>query len=97
MSSFGIIVTVFVLALIVIAMIAFFGYRKSLHKAKGIERGLKMVPLLIHLPPPGDDTTQSNRNIQDIMREKVSQAEVLYSLIAGTARKGFNSGRRALG
>ena len=30
-------------------------YRKMLREAKNYERGLKMVPLLIHLPPSSED------------------------------------------
>ena len=30
-------------------------YRKMLREAKNYERGLKMVPLLIHLPPSSNE------------------------------------------
>ncbi|HSH31767.1 MAG TPA: type IV secretory system conjugative DNA transfer family protein, partial [Candidatus Saccharimonadales bacterium] len=70
---------------------AFLAYRRVLRRAKGIERGLKMVPLLIHLPPPSDDTAASGRDVREVIREKISQAESLYSLIAGTATEGFKS------
>jgi hypothetical protein len=77
---------------IVLAIIAFVAYRRVLRRAKGIERGLKTVPLLIHLPPPGDkDDNQSMRDSREVMRERISQAEVLYDLIAGTAQTGFKS------
>ena len=39
----------------VIAIILFWRTRKLLREAKNYERGLKMIPLLIHLPPPSDD------------------------------------------
>ncbi len=58
---------------------------------RAIERGLKMVPLLIHLPPPSDDSDVGNRDIREVIKEKVSQAEILYELINGTASKGFKS------
>jgi hypothetical protein len=77
---------------LILGGITFMAYRRTLRRAKGVERGLKMVPLLIHLPPPSDDTENSgSRPVQDIMREKVKQAEVLYELIAGTAQPGFKS------
>ncbi len=50
-----------------------------------------MVPLLIHLPPPSDDVEVGTRDVRDVIQEKISQAEVLYNLIAGTAKKGFKS------
>ena len=61
------------------ATIAFLLYRKSLRRAKNIERGLKMVPLLIHLPPPSEDTSAnmqgggSMRDVREIAKESVSQ------------------------
>ncbi|HVQ43511.1 MAG TPA: hypothetical protein VMT30_00915 [Candidatus Saccharimonadia bacterium] len=71
--------------------VAYFTYQKKLRRAKAIERGLKMVPVLIHLPPPSSDTQGENRDLREIMREKTSQAEVLYNLLAGTATEGFKS------
>jgi hypothetical protein len=70
---------------------AYLTYRTKLRRAKAIERGLKMVPILIHLPPPSSDTQGSNRDIREVMREKTAQAEVLYNLIVGTATEGFKS------
>jgi hypothetical protein len=62
-----------------------------MNRAKAIERGLKMVPVLIHLPPSSSDTVAGGRDVRDVMREKVSQAAVMYNLIAGTAKAGFAS------
>ena len=50
----------FLLLLLVMAGLGggYFFYSQSQKRAredKGIERGLKMVPLLIHLPPPSED------------------------------------------
>lgn len=85
-------VILFVVFGLVLGGIAFFAYRRVLRRAKGIERGLKMVPLLIHLPPPADETEQQTmRDSRDVMREKASQAQTLYDLIAGTLQKGFKS------
>jgi len=91
MNSLVILVGLFILFGAGLAFIAFLAYRRTLRHAKGIERGLKMVPLLIHLPPPSDDTEAGSRPMQEVMREKVNQAQVLYDLIAGTAQGGFKS------
>jgi Helicase HerA, central domain len=70
---------------------AYLAYRRVLRRAKGIERGLKMVPILIHLPPQSSDTAAGTRDIREVMREKIAQAEVLYNLLSGTATQGFKS------
>jgi hypothetical protein len=44
-------------------------------EAKNYERGLKMVPFLIHLPPPGDDIDTGGRDERDITDEALSQAQ----------------------
>lgn len=80
-----------ILFIVVLTVGAYFYYRKILRFAKGIERGLKMVPILIHLPPVSDDSEVGGRDVRDVVQEKVSQAETLYSLIASTAKKGFKS------
>jgi len=91
MNSLVVLVGLFVVFGAGLAFIAFLAYRRTLRHAKGIERGLKMVPLLIHLPPPSDDTEGGSRPVQEVMREKVNQAQVLYDLVAGTAQGGFKS------
>jgi hypothetical protein len=60
-------------------------------KLKNYERGLKMVPLLIHLPPSSDDIEGNGRDERDITEEVLSQAQVMYNIIASTATKGFKS------
>lgn len=72
-------------------LIGYLVYRRVFRDAKGIERGLKMVPLLIHLPPGSDDTEVGSRDVREVIQEKVSQAEAMYSIIASTATKGFKS------
>lgn len=75
----------------VLALVGFIVWRRILRFAKGVERGLKMVPILINLPPPSDDSEVGGRDVRDVIQEKISQAEVLYNLIASTAKKGFKS------
>lgn len=70
---------------------AYYQYRKVMREAKNYERGLKMVPLLIHLPPMSDDIEAGNRDERDITEEAISQAQVMYNIIASTATKGFKS------
>jgi hypothetical protein len=91
MNGVALLVVLFVIFGLFLAAFAFVAYRRVLRRAKGIERGLKMVPLLIHLPPPGDSDPNTMRDVRDLMREKVSQAQVLYDLISGTAQPGFKS------
>jgi hypothetical protein len=91
MSGLVVVVLVFFVLAAGLGGFAYFTYRSKLRRAKAIERGLKMVPILIHLPPPSSDTQGSNRDIREVMREKTAQAEVLYNLIVGTATEGFKS------
>lgn len=72
-------------------MFIFSQYRKTLREAKNYERGLKMVPLLIHLPPSSDDVEGNGRDERDLTEEVLSQAQVMYNIIASTATKGFKS------
>ncbi len=71
--------------------IAYLQYRKIVREAKNYERGLKMVPLMIHLPPPSDDIDIGGRDERDVTDEVISQAQAMYNIIASTATKGFKS------
>jgi len=66
-------------------------YRKTLREAKNYERGLKMVSLYIHIPPSSDDLETNGRDERDVTEEILSQAQVMYNIIASTATKGFKS------
>jgi len=85
------------LSLIVLGIIGggvtavFFQYRKLLREAKNYERGLKMVPLLIHLPPTSESLEVGGRDERDLIDEELSQAQVMYNIISSTATKGFKS------
>lgn len=50
-----------------------------------------MVPLLIHLPPSSEDVETGSRDERDLTEEILSQAQVMYNIIASTATKGFKS------
>ncbi len=89
--------------LVLVAAGCAFGYfyiRSLYREQKNYERGLKMVPLLIHLPPISDDTETSGRDIRDVVDENISRAVTLYSILASTAQKGFKArfyGQRHIG
>lgn len=61
--------------------------RTKLRDQKNYERGLKMVPLLIHLPPPSEDTQGGGRDLRDIVDENVSKAQVIYNIISSTVQE----------
>jgi hypothetical protein len=80
--------------LVIILALSAFGYlfvRKTYREQKNYERGLKMVPLLIHLPPPSDDMETGNRDARDVVDENISRAQVLYNILSSTFQKGFKS------
>ena len=89
MTFLIVMVVVFLVLVMVIAPIVFIQSRKILREQKNYERGLKMVTLLIHLPPPSDDTDVGSRDIRDVTDENISRAEFIYSIVASTLRKGF--------
>ena len=63
----------------------------KLRKAKKYERGLKMVPLLIHLPPTTDDIEVGGRDKRDVANEAVSKAQVMYSILSSTTTNGLKA------
>jgi hypothetical protein len=71
--------------------IIFLQARRSFREQKNYERGLKIVPLLIHLPPPSDDTELGNRDVRDVTDETISKAQIIYNIIASTFKKSFKS------
>ncbi len=85
----------FFIALLVIAAIAapiaYVQIRKLFREQKNFERGLKMVPLFIHLPPISDDIDVGGRDTRDVTEENISKAQIMYSIIASTMQKGFKS------
>jgi Helicase HerA, central domain len=74
--------------------------RRNAQSVKNIERGLKMMPLMIHLPPSSDDIDGGGRDVRDIVDENVSKAQIIYNIIASTWQKDKNFkkfGQRHLG
>ena len=80
-----------IIAIILLIAIVFGTKISKLRKAKRYERSLKMVPLLIHLPPTTDDIEAGSRDERDITDEAVSKAQVMYSILASTITKGLKS------
>lgn len=89
----GFLVTVLVIVLVIAGVGAFalLQYRKVVREAKNYERGLKMVPLYIHIPPVSSDIEGGGRDERDVTEEVLSQAQVMYNIIASTATRGFKS------
>lgn len=75
----------------VVAPVIFLHSRKILREQKNYERGLKMVPLLIHLPPPSDDKDAGARDDREIVDENISKAQIVYTIIYSTLQKGLKS------
>lgn len=69
----------------------FMRVRAVAREQKAFERGLKMVPLMIHLPPPSDDTEVGGRDTRDITDETISKAQIIYNIIGSTIQKGFKA------
>ncbi len=88
-----VILLVFAVGVIGLAAIAgpiiFWQSRKIFREQKNFERGLKMVPLLIHLPPQSEDTEAGSRDSRDVLDESISKAQVIYNIISSTLQKGF--------
>ncbi len=80
-----------IVSVIILISIIFASRISALRKAKKYERGLKMVPLLIHLPPTTDDIDAGSRDRRDVANEAVSKAQVMYSILSSTATKGFKT------
>lgn len=92
MNIVAIFIVSFLLFIIfIVGLFIWLRYKKILREAKNYERGLKMVPLLIHLPPSSSDTDVGQRDVRDVTEEVISKAQTLYDIIASTATKGFKS------
>lgn len=74
---------------VILVPIVYLRSRRLTRERKNYERGLKMVPLLIHLPPPSEDTESNGRDIRDVTEETISKAQIVYGIIASTFQKGW--------
>ena len=73
-----------VLAGVVVVMVKIINHKRKL---KDYERELKLIPLLIHLPPQVDDIEIGSRDERDVINEAVSGATVMYSIMSSTLKK----------
>lgn len=62
-------------------------HRQQIQAAKNIERGLKMVSLMIYLPPSSDDLDVGGRDVRDVVDENISKAQIVYNIISSTVEK----------
>ena len=84
------IVVLITLTVVVGVLMVLLKIRKQREK-KNLERGLKMVPMMIHLPPQTEDIQGGGRDERDITNEAISQAQVMYSIISSTLQKGWRA------
>lgn len=91
MAAFLSILVILLIMATIAAPVVFVQVRKVFREQKNFERGLKMVPLLIHLPPLSEDTDVGGRDVRDVTEENISKAQIMYSIIASTMQKGFKS------
>ena len=89
----GVLIAAFVIIFLstAVTVVVFSQYKKTLRDAKNYERGLKMVPMFIHLPPSSEDIDRGSRDERDLTEEVLSEAQVMYNIIASTATKGFKN------
>ena len=86
-----VVILIMVAAAVLFTSIIFGARISKLRKAKKYERGLKMVPLLIHLPPTTDDIEGGSRDERDVASEAISKAQVMYSILSSTITKGVKT------
>ena len=85
------VILIIILSLTILGATIFSSQIGKLRKSKRYERGLKMVPLLINLPPTTDDIDGGGRDKRDIALEAISKSQVMYSILASTLAKGFKT------
>jgi hypothetical protein len=89
MTAVLVVLIIIVVLVLIAAPIVYLQTRRIFREQKNYERGLKIVPLLIHLPPPSDDTALGGRDERDVTEETISKAQIIYNIIATTVQKGF--------
>ena len=89
MAFLFVLIFLLIVAAAVAAPIVLIYTRRNAREQKLYERGLKMIPLLIHLPPISEDTDANGRDVRELIDENISKAQVIYNIIASTYEKGF--------
>ena len=80
-----------ILVVVIILVLAWKIFASAKRDQKNNVRALKMVPMLIHLPPSTDDIQGGGRDERDVIDEQLSEAQVMYSIISSTLKKGLSS------
>lgn len=81
-------VLLFIILIVVLLAGAGFGifwYVKKQRRSKQVERSLKLVPLLLKIPPR--ETNDERRDIREAVKENISKAEGIFRLLSGIASK----------
>ncbi|MEO8863140.1 MAG: hypothetical protein ABI354_02345, partial [Candidatus Saccharimonadales bacterium] len=91
MTIFLVIVVVVLALALMAGPIIYYQVRKVFREQKNFERGLKMVPLHIQLPPPSDDIDVGTRDIRDVNEENISKAQIMYDIMHSSFKKGFKN------
>ena len=87
----GVVIFIIFMSLLILGATIFSTQISKIRKSKRYERGLKMVPLLINLPPTTDDIDGGGRDKRDITLEAISKSQVMYSILTSTLAKGFKT------
>ena len=80
-----------VVIITIIGVVVAVGVMKKLRVQRNYDRAMKMVTLLIHLPPSTDDIQGGGRDERDVTNEAISEAQIMYSILASTARDDFKA------
>lgn len=81
-------VLLILLGLIILASVvaaALYFYISKSRRSKDVERSLKLVPLLLKIPPR--EAANENRDIREAIKENISKAEGIFRLMSGIASK----------
>ncbi len=98
LSFTGLMSLLFLPVIIIVIAIGALLFRRKTRRAKDIERSLKMVPLLVKLPPLSVAEGQ-NTDSQTMVQEQIGHAEQLFAALSGIAqnkKKGWY-GQRHIG
>jgi len=91
MAGVGILFVILLAAAAVLGPVLYTKLRNTKQEDIEYERGIEMVPVLIHLPPMSEDTEANGRDIRDIVDENISKAQLIYNIIASTTQKNFKN------
>ena len=91
MNEWALIIVVIITITLIAIVTAIRAFTNIHRERKNYERGLKMIAMLVHLPPSTDDIEVGGRDERDVTNEQLSEAQVMYSIISSTLTKGFKS------